>query len=88
MNLQEGTDIGMGDKKGRAFKLGDYVCRDCGEYSDIKGQIVFGFHSCGHDEWGLEYKTIGFFIKYKDESGTTGLTPEWEVITKEEYEED
>jgi len=87
MQPEVGTDIGLGDKNSKPFKLGDYVKLDCGDF-DIKGQIIYGFYSCGRDEWDHHYKTVGFFVKYSDGSGTSGISPKWEIIDRSEYEEE
>jgi len=85
------TIMGITDKNGRHFKVGDYVREDLdfGKAGNlpIYGQIVYGYYSAGYDEWGMHFKTIGFFIKFSDGSGTTGLDSGWYTVSKHEYEE-
>jgi len=85
------TGIGIRDRYGKLIRLGDRVRLDC-MYNDkshlhhyIKGTVVYGYYSAGRDEWDSHYRTLGFFVKFSDNSGTTGIDRTWEVIDQNEF---
>jgi len=90
--LEEGTtqhiSIGLKDKKGKPLHNLDYVKLDISIHGVdfVYGQIIYGYLTINRDEWDVHHKTMGFGVKYKDGSGTTGITSDWELTTKEEYE--
>ena len=92
-DLEKCTRIpGIKDKNGKPFHVGDYVKRiyEWKDFNDVfAGKIIFGNYSAGedHDSYPpIQYKTIGYFVKYSDKSGTTGLDSGWQVVSKKEYE--
>jgi len=85
-NTLQKISIGLDDIKGVPIRNRDYVRRDCGKGYYIKGQVIYGFYSIGHDEWDTHFKTMGFAVKFSDNSGTTGIASNWEVIPKSEYD--
>ncbi|MBE9572956.1 MAG: hypothetical protein IMF11_20215 [Proteobacteria bacterium] len=63
---------GLKDKNGTEIYEGDLL-----EMPTLGiNEVVFGDFCIGTDDWQVEHKTIGFVIKWKDDSGYTGLSAE------------
>ena len=60
-----GQYTGLKDKNGKEIYEGDI---------DSKwGVVMFGDYVSGKDDWGINYSTTGFYVKYKDGSGMAGI---------------